>query len=228
MTHRACSKCGAPLSSSPVCLACGPPSGVIAWSADEDGRAVYVLDPLSANLPWPDVRVSSDVFNTLPLHDQFFARAKAFLRAAGALSEKAGEAPEDLDWPAASVCYYLLHLATELFLKACLLRIGRPVKGTHSISTLLGQYRQALPGSKYHFPVRWLFRPDDAADALGVNAPVGIDGNPDQLFRYGVEKNGTPSVNIQIFSPGYFFRSIEQLNERWQAIWSQLASGDGA
>ncbi len=224
MIERTCPECGVILGlRDAVCLRCGPPRGVSAWSVDEKGNVVYVFDPLLLNVRWPGVSVSSTTFNSLPLDQQLFSRAMAFVGAAGAMCERVGEAPEERDWPSASVCYYLLHLATELFLKACLQRRGVCATGTHSISRLLKRYREILPDRKYNVPIRWLFRPEEVGEVLRTEVK-GVDRTPDQLFRYGVDNAGAGSGRTHVFHPGIFLNSVQDLSKRWQAIWSLVPS----
>lgn len=219
-----CPRCGTRLDDqNPVCSRCGPPAGVVAWSVDEDGRAVYFFDPLTVKARWPGISVSSEHFKELPISEQLFARSIAFLQAASNMCEQVGEGKQARNWASASACYYLLHLATELFLKAALSRLGARLKGTHSIDSLLKQYRERLPDAEYRFPVRWLFRPDEIASAHGKGAK-GIDSTPDQLFKYGIDKAGTPSEATHIFNPSYFYNSVQDLEKRWQTIWSAMPS----
>ena len=92
--------------------------------------------PLLRGMRWEGISVDSASFKNLPSAERLYRLSQAYLRAAAVLCEQAGEAGEKLEWSQASVCYYCLHLATELFLKACIQRIGREPSKHHEIADL--------------------------------------------------------------------------------------------
>lgn len=191
-----------------------------------NGATMYRLDPFLRDMQWPNIRTASSAFRILPPHDRLYEQSRAFLRAAIALCEQAGESERMLDWPQASVCYYCLHLATELFLKACILRVGHKPAKSHEITDFLHRYEQLLPGEDNQFPTPWALSARDLDEALGVEVLRGVDRLPDQLFRYGMDKRGTASAGIQFFAPGYFFNYTKYLDGKWQRIWANAGGRD--
>src|SRR5207249_3867426 len=111
-----------------LCPTCGLPEGVAAMSVSSDGRKLYVLDPLLVNMRWPGLSIDSDSFKALAPHQRLFELSLAFVRSARTLCENLATSHEPIAWPSASVCYYCLHISTELFLKAVLFRLGEPPK----------------------------------------------------------------------------------------------------
>jgi hypothetical protein len=202
------------------------PPGVGCVVQCPDGSTVLHLDPFLRDMRWPDVRADSAAFKNLAAHDRLYQQAQAFLRAALVLCERAGESGPALDWPQASVCYYCLHLATELFLKACILHVGGEPAKSHEIGDLLKLYAKLLPGEEDRFPTPWGVSASELDHAFGVKVLSGIDRTPDQLYRYGMDKGGAASSGIQFFTPGYFFNYAEYLTVKWSEVWSNAASRD--
>ena len=64
--------------------------------------------------------------------------------------------------------------------------------------------------------------PKDLDQIFGRQVLHGVDRMPDQLFRYGMDKKGVPSRNIHIFTPGYFFNRVKDLEARWTRIWGLI------
>ena len=118
--------------------------------------------------------------------------------------------------------YYCLHLVTELFLKACIQRVGREPSKHHEIADLRREYRGLLPGAECDFPTIWWLSAKELDQIFGVQVLHGVDRIPDQLFRYGMDKKGAPSRNIHIFTPGYFFNCVKDLETRWTRIWELI------
>ena len=145
-----------------------------------------------------------------------------YLSAAIVLCEQAGEAREGLEWAQGSVIYYCLHLATELFLKACIQGVGKEPSKHHEIGELWRAYKVLLPGAEYNFQTSWAVSPKELDQIVGVPVLHGVDRTPDQLFRYSMDKKGGASKNIQIFTPGYFFNYMKDLEVRWAGIWGQI------
>jgi hypothetical protein len=203
------------------------PPGVGFSYVDQEGRTIYHPDPFLRNLRWEGVTVDSSVFKELPFHEQLYQRAQAFLNAAIVLCEDAGEAGNDIRWPQGSVCYYCLHLATELFLKACILRVGpESVKLNHNVSDLRRDYGELLPGPRFDWPTPWFASAADLAECFGHEVLQGIDRTPDQLYRYGADKAGCTSAGVQCFTPGYLFNYMTHIEARWSEIWATVSTMD--
>jgi len=93
------------------------PEGVAAVGVSADGKRHYIQEPFLRGMRWKEISVDSASFKKLPPAERLYRLSRDYLSAAIVLCEQAGEAGERLEWPQASVCYYCLHLATELFLR---------------------------------------------------------------------------------------------------------------
>ncbi len=191
----------------------------------EDGSITYVADPYLIGMKWEKVRVNSQEFKLLVAHEKLFQLSHEYLRAAIVLCERAGEAGAELSWPQASVIYYTLHLATELFLKACLFKAGAPPKSSnHEIADLLKEYLKCFPENDFFFSTPWQISAGDINDALGIDAIRGVDRVPDQLYRYGMNKGGETTKGVQHFAPGYMYNYMIDIETRWTQIWKRLTT----
>jgi len=83
-------------------------------------------------------------------------------------------------------------------------------------------YKVLLPGAEYDFQTSWALSPKELDQIVGVQVLYGVDRTPDQLFRYSMDKKGGSSKNIQMFTPGYFFNYMKDLEARWAGIWKQI------
>jgi hypothetical protein len=203
------------------------PEGVAAAGISADGKVTYILDPFLLNMRWEGLSVNSESFKALSPADRLYRLSVAFLSSGVVLCERAGDAGATLEWPQASVCYYCLHLATELFLKACILRVGREPSKHHEIAELRREYSLLLPGQAYSFQTSWALSAKDLAESFGFEVLHGIDRTPDQLFRYSMDKKGNASGMIQNFTPGYLFNYMTDLTIRWKEIWQAIPMDDG-
>ncbi len=196
--------------------------------ASRDGKVLYILDPFLADDRWPGVRVDSASFKNLSSPEKLHEQAIAFLLGAKVLCEAAGQAGENLRWSQGSVAYYCLNLATELFLKACISRAtGASAVPTHKLSELLEQYGEILPAPEFQFPTPWALSASDIERALGTQIFNSIDRNPDQLYRYGIGRDGIESAGVQFFSPGYIFNYLNHLNNVWERAWNEVSKRQG-
>ncbi len=187
-------------------------------------------DPFLSDMRWPGVSVDSSEFQKLPESERLYQLARAFLKSALTLCESAGDLGAELDWPRASVCYYCLHLSTELFLKACIYRVkGRPKRLSHEVPDLLKQYKTLLPGKDFSFRTLplWSISAKDLED-IGSRAepPNSIHRVPDQLYRYGMDKQGNALSGIHAFTPEVLFDYMQGLDERWEQIWKKIETKD--
>ncbi len=206
-----------------------PPSelglpGVEAVYTDEDGRKVVAFNPVQTKVQWPGVSVWSFDFEKLAQSDKLYEQAIAFLNAAKLLSEDAGTrgaAGGNLTWSEGSVCYYCVHIATELFLKACISVHSGKVPKTHDLRKLLDEYAQALPAPEFQFqlPLAWL----QAASSFERM----IDCAPDQLYRYGIGNDGQGSALKHQFSPDLVFNRVVHLERVWSRAWLAISHKQG-
>ena len=92
----------------------------------------------------------------------------------------------------------------------------------HDISGLRRKYKEVLPSAEFDWPTPWDISAQDIDDALGFKALHGIDRIPDQLYRYGADKLGAPSVGLQFFAPSAEMGYMAYLKERWTEIWAGI------
>jgi HEPN domain-containing protein len=206
-----------------------PPSelgrpGVESVGVDAEGRTVVAFNPLQAQVQWPGVLVSSFRFDNLEPTAKFYEQAIAFLDAAKVLCQNAGSknaAGRDITWSEGSVCYYCVHIASELFLKACIWTHSGEAPKTHDLQKLLSTYTEVLPGPEFQFqlPLAWL---QDSSSFERM-----LDRAPDQLYRYGVGRDGGGSAYTHQFSPDLVFNRVAQFERVWPRAWHALHHRDG-
>lgn len=201
----------------------GPPPelglpGVESASVDADGRTIVVFNPIQAKVQWPGVRATSTTFDGLDTPEKFYEQAIAFLHAAEILCAAAGNrGAKDgyVTWSQGSVCYYCIHIATELFLKACIAKRSGEVPKTHEMRRLYGNYAELLPQKEFQFqvPIAWLQAASSFENLL--------DRAPDQLYRYGVGKDGKGSSFAHQFAPDNVFNRVIHYLRVWPRAWNE-------
>ena len=198
------------------------PSNVESAVMHPDGNITYILKPYPVTNKWPNVHVDSTLFKDLSVADKMHAQSRAYLSAAIICCEAAGEAAGE--WSQAAVCNYCLNLATELFLKACISKATRtPPMPTHAIPKLLARYEEVLSNKGFHFPTQWAISASDIEEFVGSKIFEDIDHTPDQLYRYGVGRDGASSAGIQMFSPGNFYDYAIYLGNVWSKAWDEVS-----
>lgn len=203
------------------------PKGVEAVLMDGEGRQKVILDSIQAHVRWPGVSIDSSSFEILSVSEKLHEQALAFLKAAKVLCASAGEAGvvgKRISWSEGSVCFYCLNLGTELFLKACISRAtGEPAPTTHDLPKLLQRYQAFLSGEEFQFqiPLLWKRTASDIESAIGRKLFAPIDKAPDQLYRYGIGKDGAGSLLTHIFSPGTVFNRIAHWEKVWKRAWAE-------
>ncbi len=122
-------------------------------SSDGVGRCLQCVAE-GKTVSWPGVWVGSEEFQSRPLQERLVELARGYLKSAMTLCEELGEHPDRLDWPRASVVYFLIHHAAELFLKGCiLLRAPSGEKLHHDVSKLQDRYCELFPELKDAFHI---------------------------------------------------------------------------
>jgi hypothetical protein len=198
--------------------------GVEAVMVGQDGHNTVVFNPIQSKVQWPNVSVTSYSFEQLDTPAKLYEQALAFLSASKLLCEAAGSsgaAGQSVNWSQGSVCYYCVHIATELFLKACICVHSGKVPKTHELQILLASYTEALPEPEFQFqvPLAW----QQAASSF-ENL---LDRAPDQLYRYGVGKDGKGSSFTHQFVPDTLFNRIAHLLQVWPRAWNKLCASKG-
>jgi hypothetical protein len=172
---------------------------------------------------WPGVRVDPSEFQSLPAHDRLLKLSHGYLKSAISLCHELGAQPERLDWPRASVVYFCIHHAAELFLKACILRRAPPgEKLHHDISRLQDRYCELYPDIKntFHIETPWDVGLERAEKAFGADLNIeDFEYGPDQVYRYMTGKDLATARGINSFAPGTCLLICRRLESDFERVW---------
>ncbi len=145
-------------------------------------------------IKWPGIRVESEPFGRNAVPERLHQMSIGYLKSAQALCCDLGEHPEHLDWPRASVAYFCVYHAVELFLKGCiLLRAPSGEKLHHSVSKLQDRYCELYPEIKDEFHIETPWDIDFETMSLALDVEVNVEKfehNTDQVYRYMTGKSG--------------------------------------
>jgi len=175
-------------------------------------------------MPW-NLAVDNNI-RQLPVFEQLFAFAYAYLDAARLLCEKTMERADERDWSAGAVVLMNAAHAVELFLKATLLRHDESIDVWHfghDVSALAKEYelRFSEPEVAWEIPFRapqpeGLSREQQRIYRDGV-APPSIE------FRYPVTKQGQPWLTLHGFEPHSFARDLMRIHDDFDRIYHRAA-----
>jgi hypothetical protein len=96
----------------------------------------------------------------------------------------------------------------------------------HNIPELRKEYKTLFPGERFVFDTPWRFSAKDLEDfGFGPVSDSSIHRNPDQLYKYGMDKKGNVASGVFVFTPGYLFNYMLDLGEKWTWIWQTIRTG---
>jgi len=194
------------------------PKGIGVRIYQDDGSYKDIYDPYLKNIRWKGVHIDSKQFSKLPRWKRLLLNSFEFLNTAKLICKEAGKLKKDIRWTQGNISFYCIHMATELFLKSCIIKSGAEIKSIHDVGKLYNKYVDLFNGELYKFPTPWSISANQINEIIGANIITGIDSNPDQLYRYFEDKNGISPKGIHIFAPGYQLNYILDIEKRWQRI----------
>ena len=207
-----------------VCATCGdlfPPESTV--NRDDVGRCPKCVQ-LGKTVKWPGIRVDSVAFVSMAASERLYRMSCGYLQSAKSLCHELGEHPEMLEWSRASVVYFCLHHAAELFLKACiLLRAPTEKLWSHDVSKLQDRYCELYSDLKdvFHIETPWDIGLKDVEKTFRLGLDIeDFEYKPDQVYRYmGGKSEATPRA-LHSFSPGMCLLMAERLESESAAAWA--------
>lgn len=163
--------------------------------------------------------ITDNEIRAIPLHEQFFAMADAYLGAAIRQTEHVNEM-DDSEWPDASVAMFLLAHATELFLKAAILLRAPSTKVkdlSHSIRDLVTEYTRLYPEPEYDGDFRFYAEDMPPGTPKGVKAEMN---SPSMVFRYSVNKENAQWQMLNGFVASMLLRDLQKIRQTFARLRS--------
>jgi len=175
-------------------------------------------------MPW---QMASDAeIRRLPVAEQLFAFARAYLTSAIALCERAVQRAGERDWPSGAVVLLTAAHSVELFLKAAILtRLPSSDVWSrgHSISTLAEDYVKFFPEPELAWYVPFKESAPGGMSEEEEKFFRSSSAPPSILFRYPVNKEGVPWVGLHAFEPHSFLRELKLLEADFERIHDAVA-----
>jgi hypothetical protein len=173
---------------------------------------------------WPQLRIESSDFVSLPAPERLHCMALGYLHSAKVLCTELGEHPEALDWPRASVVYFCVHHAAELFLKACILmRSPNETFQHHDVGRLQERYSELFAELKdeFHVETPWDIGLRKAEEEFGTKLNIeDFEYKPDQVYRYMRGKREASPKSVHSFSPGMCLLLSERIEHDIASVWT--------
>lgn len=170
--------------------------------------------------------VDNYAFRSMAAHERLHRLSIGYLNSAVCLCQDLNKHPDVLDWPRASVVYFCLHHAIELFLKACILVRSPGEKFTHhNIDKLQDRYCELYPDLKneFHIESPWDVGLDRASELFQVVLDIhNFEYKTDQVYRYMTGKNGESTKSIHVFSPETGLLMTERFQNDFARIWQAV------
>lgn len=167
----------------------------------------------------------SEEFSSASFEQRLHGLALAYLESAKLLCVALGDHPRALTWPRASVVYFTSHLAAELFLKACVVRRKAEEKLDHDIERLQKRFSDLYPNIE-PLDTPWDVSIDTVTALFGLTRDAVVmedfEHKPDQIYRYGADKQGHPMKGFEQLAPGKWIQWIERTEVAFQRIWASI------
>ncbi|QJD90135.1 hypothetical protein HH213_08515 [Duganella dendranthematis] len=163
--------------------------------------------------------ITDNEIRSLPLHEQFFAMADAYLDAAIRQTEHVNEVA-DSEWSDASVAMFLFAHATEMFLKAAILLRAPSTKVkdlSHSIRDLVTEYMRLYPGPEYEGDFRFYTEDMPPDTPKSVKAEIN---SPSMVFRYSVNKENAQWQTLNGFVASMLLRDLQEIKQTFARLRS--------
>ena len=171
-------------------------------------------------MPW---HLTSDSnIRMLPVHEQLFAFAYAYLASATLLCQRTVERAEHKDWPAGSVVLMNTAHAVELFLKATLLRknINFDVWAfSHDIHSLANEYERQFPEPNLYWDIPFRHSVPDHLTQDEEKYYRQHTAQPSIQLRYPVSRLGSSWLTLQAFEPHSFQQDLLRLERDFDRIY---------
>jgi hypothetical protein len=157
----------------------------------------------------------------LPVPEQFFQYADAYLRTAIMQCEFVAKSPSYGRWPDAAVTLLLAAHAIELFLKgAILLRepdSDTPLKAGHDISELARKFRELYPEPQFAWEVPFAATdtPPDLPKAIKYEQSM-----QSMVYRFPLTKHQEPWLQLSALEPTSFQADLLVLQEKFAQLQS--------
>lgn len=162
--------------------------------------------------------VTDNEIRDLPVPEQFFQFADAYLKAAIMQCDIVAQPPSYGRWPDAAVVLHLAAHAIELFLKAAILLRepgAEPASAGHDIGKLTRKFRELYPEPEFDWEI-----PFSAAD-LDQDVPRTIKyerAMQSMVYRYPLKKKHEQWSQLSALEPSSFKTDLLG----WQAKFAHL------
>lgn len=162
----------------------------------------------------------------LPVPEKLLMFADSYLDAAIALCTQVATDHAKCTWSSGSVVLMLSAHATELFLKAALLKRA-PEEAVwvraHDIVGLSTDYRRYFPEAEFEWEIPFRTeQPERLSEAEIASLASMRDAPPSILYRYPVQKGGADWNGLHAFEPNSFLTVLDQLRHDFQRIRALL------
>ena len=152
----------------------------------------------------------------LPIHQQYFAYAEAYLDSAARLCTTLARSSRKASFERGAVVLYLTQHGLELFYKGAILKSAPKERFSHGLLHLQNRYKTLYPAKRYN--VKELFRASyEGLTKAQISQVQGLEPPVDQLFRYPEDKTGNSWQGLFAFEASSFRRELHSLLEQVQS-----------
>lgn len=181
---------------------------------------MMLMSNAKLHMPW---NLTSDSnIRMLPVHEQLFAFAYAYLAAATVLGQRAVERAELKDWPAGAVVLMNAAHAVELFLKATLLRKNSNFDVwafSHDIHSLANEYERQFPEQNLSWDIPFRHSLPDDLNQDQKKYYREHTAQPSIQLRYPVSRLGSSWLTLQAFEPHSFQQELLRMEKDFDRIY---------
>jgi HEPN domain-containing protein len=173
----------------------------------------------------PDQMIHSAEFDGIPIAEQYFWLARAYLDGSRVLCESLIDEDFSPQYSSTRVILHLCRHSVELFLKGAIaVASDSAPPQTHNLAKLLSQYKRLYPDPEYWFEVPFGFEALESYD-LFPEATDQFHRTLDQRYRYPAASDGQPFNALEGFIAGMFLRDVQALWKSFLILEFRITKG---
>jgi hypothetical protein len=166
----------------------------------------------------PRHMLTNSQLRSLPLPKQLESLAQAYLESAQSLCDTLADNPQSASFEKGAVVLYLAAHAVELFLKGGILRKAPNESLGHNLEHIYNRYRALLPAKRFAFTSMPFATYYPGMTSQEIAEVKRQQPDPNELYRYAMNKTGEPWQAAIGFEASSFSRSLATLHEDFRRI----------
>lgn len=153
---------------------------------------------------------------------QFTSLAFAYLESAQTLCDALADSPSEATFEKGAAVLYLVAHAIELFLKGAIFRRAPQERLAHDLEHIHNRYRALFPANRFALAALPFSTEYPGMTKQEIAEAKREQPDPNELYRYPVDKSGEPWEAALGFEAGSYSRALFKLRADFVRILAEL------